>query len=42
MHGLSCALQEKQINWVDAKSELEACKSLLEDLSVDKITEKVL
>jgi hypothetical protein len=41
MHGFSTALQKETINWVSAKSELETCKALLAQLSVEEVTEKV-
>lgn len=41
MHGFSTALQQDNINWVAARGELEACKTLMKKLSAEEITQKV-
>ena len=41
IHGFSTALQKETINWVSARSELETCKALPDQLTEEEITDKV-
>ena len=40
--GLNKQLQAVSVDWIAARSELQVCKTLLQDLSVDKMEKKVL
>ena len=39
--GLNRQLQEKEVDWVTARQELEVCKKMLEDLNIESIAKKV-